>query len=131
MSKTSLYLKSIKGVLVIHDEGEPRLCCLADMQNTKHFGVGQIFNAIAELNGKTSKNYGKLWPKFRDSNGDVSKEWKTLEVALENCNNDYEFVIEACKQLQEEVPECIPRSEVQKRLDQFNANSEQFVKENI
>lgn len=131
MSKTSLYLKSIKGVLVIYDEGEPRLCCLEDMKKSKYFGVGQIFNAIAELYGKNSKNYGKLWPKFRDSNGEISNEWKTLEVVLENCSNDYEFVEEACKQLQEEVPECVTRTEVQKRLEQFNYNSEQFVKDNI
>lgn len=124
-------MKAIKGVVVINVDKQPKLYSLEDMQQSQFFGIGQLFNAVADLNGKTPSQYGKLWPKFRDQNDEVSKEWQELSTKHSSRENDYSFLVEICKYLQEEVPEVLPRNEVQKRLDEFNQNSALFVAQNL
>lgn len=116
------YLKTITGVIMIEKDGEERLCCLDDMQHTKHFTIGQIFHAISVLYGKTHTSYGKLWPRYKDDNDEVSKDWQALQALASNCDSDYDIVVEACKQLNEEVPEIVPRETVEKRLNMFKEN---------
>lgn len=131
MNMNSAYMKAIKGVVVINVDKQPKLYSLDDMQHSQFFGIGQLFNAVADLNGKTPSQYGKLWPKFRDQNDEVSKEWQELSAKHNSRESDYSFLVEICKQLQEEVPEILPRNEVQKRLDEFNMNSALFVAQNL
>lgn len=117
-------LQDITGVVVIDADGEERLCCLDDMQHTKYFTIGQIFNAVRVLNGKTTESYGKLWPRYSSEvEGETtSKDWKTLQSMFLNCDSDYDTVVEVCKQLKEEVPEIVPRATVQERLNMFKGN---------
>lgn len=130
MKSNSVYLKAITGVLLIDIDQKPQLCCIEEMKSSKFFNIGQMFNAVAVLNNKTPKQYGKLWPSFRDVNGDVSKEWNAIQSVHQSCENDYEFLQAVCKQLQEEVPEVVSKNVVQKRLDEFNIDSAAFVKAN-
>lgn len=116
---TSSVLKAIGGVLLIEVLGESKLCCVEDMKSTKFFSTGQIFNAIRVLNDKTVEDYGKVWPQYRNQDGEISTDWKTLEAVRESCNSDWEFVIEVCDQLQEDVPDVIERKEVQAQLEKF------------
>jgi hypothetical protein len=114
------YLKTITGVLLISKDGDDMLCCIEDLQNTKHFTIGQIFNAIRVLNGKSVKDYGSLWPKYRVGyESTISKDWEALTSAYNNCESDYEFLIAACEQLQEEVPEIVERKKVEKQIELF------------
>lgn len=123
MSKNhSAYLKTITGVILIEKDGEERLCCLEDMQHTKHFTIGQIFHAISVLYGKTHSSYGKLWPRFKDDNGDISKDWQALQALAASCDSDYDIIVEACAQLNEEVPVIVDRETVEKRLGMFKEN---------
>jgi hypothetical protein len=129
MSNThSGYLKAITGVLLISKDGTDMLCCIEDLQNTKHFTIGQIFNAIRVLNGKSVKDYGSLWPKYRVSSDDsISKDWEALTSAYQNCDSDYEFLIAACEQLKEEVPEIVERKTVEKQIELFKQTITEFV----
>lgn len=120
--KSALYLKTITGVILIDKDGEERLCCLEDMQHTKHFTIGQIFHAVSVLYGKSASSYGKLWPRYKDDEQNISKDWITLQGAVQNCDSDYEVLVEACKQLNEPVPEIVPRETVEKRLSMFKDN---------
>lgn len=112
-------LKKITGVIIVEVQGESKLCCLEDMKNTKEFSTGQIFHAIRILNDKTVKQYGKLWPSYRNEDGEISTDWKTIEAVRSNCNSDWDFIVEVCNQLQEEVPEIVERKVVQERLEKF------------
>lgn len=113
-------LKAIGGVLLIEVKGEPKLCCIEDMMHSKHFTIGQLFHAVATLNNKTPADYGNAWPRYKNADDEVSKDWKVLENARKNnCENDYEFIIEVCTQLGENPPTVIARSEVLKNLDKF------------
>ena len=117
MSKTQAgYLKAITGVLLINKDGNDMLCCLEDMQLTKYFTIGQIFNAVRVLNAKTVDQYGKLWPRYKDENENVSNDWKYLQSVYESSESDYDFLVAACEQLKEEVPAIVPRAEVEKRI---------------
>lgn len=117
---TSSTLKAITGVLLIDVQGESKLVCLEDLQNSKAFSTGQIFNAIRVLNDKSISDYKNLWPHYRDQNGDISNAWKTIEeVRMNKCNSDWEFILEVCHQLKEDVPQIVERSEVLKNLDKF------------
>ncbi|AFC21510.1 hypothetical protein GAP32_062 [Cronobacter phage vB_CsaM_GAP32] len=114
------FLKAITGVVLISKDGEDMLCCLEDMQSTKHFTIGQIFTAVRVLYGKSVNDYGTLWPKFRvHSNGPISNDWIALQQIHDNCESDYEFLVAACEQLKEEVPDVVPRAEVEKQLQVF------------
>ncbi|UYE98479.1 hypothetical protein XbC2_50 [Xanthomonas phage XbC2] len=110
------YLKAITGVVLIRKDGTDMLCCVEDLTRTKHFTIGQIFNAVRVLYGKSVEQYGKLWPHYKDENENISNDWKALSQAHENCDTDYEFLVEACKQLNEEVPEIVAKAEVEKRI---------------
>lgn len=114
----STALKAISGVLLINKDGEERLYCIEDMQNSKYFSVGQIFNAVRILYGKEVQDYGKLWPKYK-VNDAISNDWLYLQSIMENCDTDYDFLVEACNQLNEEVPEIVSREDVKKRLELF------------
>lgn len=116
---TSSVLKAIGGVLLIEVQGEPKLCCLEDMKSTKHFSTGQIFNAIRVLNDKSVVDYGKVWPSYRNSEGEISADWQTLEVVRLSCESDWDFIVEVCDQLQEDVPELVERKEVLAQLEKF------------
>lgn len=131
MTPNAEYMKAIKGVVLINVDNQPKLYTLDDMQRSQYFSIGQIFNAVAELNSKTPLQYGKLWPKFRDQNDEVSKEWKELQEKHETRDSDYSFLVSVCGILQEEVPAVLPRNEVQQRLDEFNQNSALFVAKNL
>ncbi len=121
MNKThSGFLKTITGVVLITKDGEDMLCCLEDMQSTKHFTIGQIFTAVRVLYGKSVNEYGNLWPKFRvNSNGPISNDWIALQQIYTNCESDYEFLVAVCEQLKEDVPEIVPRAKVQEQLNLF------------
>lgn len=126
MNKThSAYLKAISGVLLISRNGEEKLYTIEDMQYSKYFTVGQIFNAIRILYGKEVSEYGTLWPRY-SVNGTVSNDWIALQSAMDNCETDYDFLVEACKQLNEEVPEIIPREKVNSRLELFKESLAQL-----
>ncbi|AZU98029.1 hypothetical protein SEPL_338 [Salmonella phage SE_PL] len=113
-------LKTIGGVVLINHEGSEKLCCLEDMQHTKFFTIGQLFNAIRVYHGKDVSDYGDLWPSYRNrKTGEVSSDWETLKAVLENCESDYDFMVEACAQLNEEVPEVLERKTVLERLELF------------
>lgn len=113
-------LKTIGGVVLINHEGSEKLCCLEDMQHTKFFTIGQLFNAVRVFHGKEVAEYGDLWPSYRNrKTGEVSADWETLKAVLENCESDYDFMVEACAQLNEEVPEIVERSVVLDRLELF------------
>lgn len=112
-------LKTISGVVLINKDGENILCCLEDMQGTKYFTIGQIFNAVRVLNGKSVSDYGKIWPCFKDDNNNISNDWKALKQIQSNCESDYDFLVEVCKQLKEEVPEVVPREIVETQLFLF------------
>ncbi|ELW0836591.1 hypothetical protein ACRYKS_26610 [Escherichia coli] len=116
---TSSVLKAIGGVLLIEVQGEPKLCCLEDMKNTKHFSTGQIFNAIRVLNDKSVQDYGKVWPSYVNPEGEISADWKTIEAVRVSCESDWDFIVEVCDQLQEDVPEIVERKEVLAQLDKF------------
>ena len=118
MSQTnSGYLKAITGVVLISKDGDDMLCCLEDMQSTKYFTIGQIFNAVRVLYGKTVNDYGNLWPKYRVyRDGPISNDWIALQQIQENCESDYDFLVEVCKQLKEEVPVVVARETVEKQL---------------
>ncbi|AQW88582.1 hypothetical protein pEaSNUABM50_00055 [Erwinia phage pEa_SNUABM_50] len=119
MNKThSTSLKAITGVILINKDGEDHLYCIDDMQHTKHFTIGQIFNAVRVLYGKEVHEYGKLWPHYKVDEV-VSNDWKAIQSAMESCTSDYDFLVEACKQLNEEVPEIVPRDKVQQRLEMY------------
>lgn len=123
---TSSILKAIGGVLLIEVQGEPKLCCLEDMKQTKFFGTGQIFNAIRVLNDKTIAQYGKAWPNYRNDEGEISTDWKTIEAVRQNCDSDWDFIVEVCDQLQEEVPEIVERKEVLLQLEKFRHGTLQY-----
>lgn len=110
----SAYLKAITGVVLISKNGEDSLYCLEDMQHTKYFTIGQLFNAVQVLYGKEVDEYGKLWPRYKNSN-----DWIALRSIMDNCDSDYDFLVEACKQLNEEIPEIVPKSTVLERLELF------------
>lgn len=114
----SASLKAITGVLLINKDGEDHLYCIDDMQHTKYFTIGQIFNAVRVLYGKEVNDYGKLWPHYKVGVS-ISNDWKAIQSAMESCTSDYDFLIEACKQLNEEVPEVVPREKVQQRLEMY------------
>lgn len=124
----SVYLKTITGVVLINVGNEDVLCCLEDMQYSKYFTIGQIFNAIRVLNGKTVNDYGKLWPKFK-VDGVVTNEWIHLQSIMNNCDSDYDFLVEVCNQLQEEVPAVVERSKVLDRIEVFKETIYKMVKE--
>lgn len=126
-------LRNITGTVVIDFDGEERLCCLEDMQFTKAFSIGQLFNAVRVLNGKSAESYGKLWPRYSadtspntlDSTEDTdgtSQGWKVLKAAMAACESDYEMLTLVCNQLQEEVPVIVPKAKVQERLNMFKEN---------
>ncbi|AGC34832.1 hypothetical protein [Escherichia coli] len=123
---TSSILKAIGGVLLIEVKGEPKLCCLEDMKNTKHFSTGQIFNAIRILNDKSIADYGKVWPVYQNADGDISTDWKTIEAVRQSCESDWDFIVEVCDQLQEDVPEIVERKEVLARLEKFRHGTLQY-----
>ncbi|SOK58319.1 hypothetical protein [Yersinia phage fHe-Yen9-04] len=117
MNKThSTYLKAITGVILVNKDGEEYMYCIEDMQYSKYFTIGQIFNAIRVLYGKDVGDYGKLWPRYK-INETISNDWLTLQSAMDNCDTDYDFLVEACKQLNEEVPEIVEREKVLQRLE--------------
>lgn len=113
------FLKGITGVVLISKDGNDMLCCIEDMQNSKHFTIGQIFNAVRVLYGKSVSDYGTLWPRYKDANDNISNDWKALTQAQNNCESDYEFLVAACEQLKEEVPEVVPREKVLQQLNLF------------
>lgn len=113
------FLKTITGVVLISKDGNDMLCCIEDMQSTKNFTIGQIFNAVRVLYGKSVSDYGTLWPRYKDDNNNVSNDWKALTQAQMNCESDYDFLVAACEQLKEEVPEVIPRAKVVEQLNLF------------
>lgn len=127
MNKThSAYLKSITGVLLISKNGEDKIYTVEDMQYSKYFTIGQIFNAIRVLYGKDIKDYGTKWPRHK-VDGVVSNDWIHLQSAMDNCDSDYDFLVEACKQLDEEVPEIVPREKVNMRLELFKETLAQLA----
>lgn len=109
------YLKAISGVVLIRKDGTDMLCCVEDLTRSKHFTVGQIFNAVRVLHDKSVEEYGKLWPHYK-VNGVVSNDWLAVTEVLANCDTDYDFLVEVCKQLNEEVPEIVPRADVETRI---------------
>lgn len=116
----SKILKTIGGVVLINHEGSEKLCCLEDMQHTKYFTIGQLFNAIRVYHGKDVQEYGDLWPSYRNrKTGEVSADWETLKAVLDNCDSDYDFMVEACAQLNEEVPEIVERKTVLENLESY------------
>jgi|AGFT01.1.fsa_nt_gi hypothetical protein len=120
----SQILKTVGGVVLINHEGSEKLCCLEDMQHTKYFTIGQLFNAIRVYHGKDVQEYGDLWPSYRNrKTGEVSADWETLKAVLDNCDSDYDFMVEACAQLNEEVPEIVERKTVLERLDMYRNGS--------
>lgn len=120
----SQILQAIGGVVLINHEGSEKLCSLDDMQHTKYFTIGQLFNAIRVLYGKDVVDYGDLWPSYRNrKTGEVSADWETLKAVLENCDSDYDFMVEACAQLNEEVPVILDRKTVSERLDLYRAGA--------
>jgi hypothetical protein len=120
----SQILQAVGGVVLINHEGSEKLCCLEDMQHTKFFTIGQLFNAIRVLKGKDVVEYGDLWPSYRNrKTGEVSADWETLKAVLANCDSDYDFMVEACAQLNEEVPEIVERKTVLDRLEMYRAGS--------
>lgn len=122
----SSILKAIGGVVLIEVNGETKLCCLEDMKNTKHFSTGQIFNAIRVLNDKTVSDYGKKWPSYRNEDYEVSTDWKTIEQVRINSNSDWDFIIEVCNQLQEEIPVLVERKDVLVNLEKFRHGTLQY-----
>lgn len=113
-------LKAVGGVVLINHEGSEKLCCLEDMQHTKYFTIGQLFNAIRVLNNKEVHEYGDLWPSYRNrKTGEVSADWETLKAVLENCESDYDFMVEVCAQLNEDVPEIVERKIVLDNLEKL------------
>ena len=113
-------LKAVGGVVLINHEGSEKLCCLEDMQHTKCFTIGQLFNAIRVLNDKEVSEYGDLWPSYRNrKTGEVSADWETLKAVLENCESDYDFMVEICAQLNEDVPEIVERKIVLENLEKL------------
>lgn len=120
----SQILQTVGGVVLINHEGSEKLCCLEDMQHTKYFTIGQLFNAVRVLNGKNVEEYGDLWPSYRNrKTGEVSADWETLKAVLVNCDSDYDFMVEACAQLNEDVPEVIDRKQVVERLELLRSGS--------
>lgn len=125
-NKNSETLKKIGGVVLIDKDGTPKLCSLEDMQFSKHFTVGQLFRAVQVLNGKTIEQYGNKWPSYwKDKDNNVmSDSYKTL---IENYNNkfdsDYDFLVEVCNQLGEEVPEVVARKTVLERLELYRTGA--------
>lgn len=117
--KTTRILKAIGGVLLIDVQGEPKLCAMEDMKNSKFFDIGSLFNAIRVLNGKEISDYGNLWPSYRNTEGDISNEWKMIKEVHSKADSDWDFVLEVCNQLQEEVPVVLEKKEVLKGLDDF------------
>ena len=118
MSTPSAILKSITGVLLIEKNGEDKLVCIEDLRSSKHFSIGQLFNAIRVLNNKTVQQYGAKWPRS-DVGTECSNDWLALKAAYKNSNSDYEFLIEVCNQLQETVHEVVEREKVLKKLEKF------------
>lgn len=118
----SQILKAITGVLLIEKEGSSKLVCIEDLGFTKHFSIGQLFNAIRVLNNKTVEQYGNKWPKSNVGD-EPSKVWQSLQEAYSTSKSDLEFLQDVCEQLGEEVPEIIERETVLKQLEQYRSGS--------
>ncbi len=114
----SQILKSITGVLLIEKEGSPKLVCIEDLGFTKHFSIGQLFNAIRVLNNKTVDQYGNKWPKSTVGD-EPSKVWLSLQEAYSSSNSDLDFLEDVCEQLGEEMPAIVSRDVVLKQLEQY------------
>ncbi len=123
-TQESAFLKTIQGAVLITHNNEDLLCCIEDLQSTKYFSIGQIFHAVRVLNGKTVEDYGNLWPKYRPANGTnpQSNDWQHIAAAYENCESDYDFLVEACNQLKEEVPAIVARKTVEQNISAFKAS---------
>lgn len=114
----SQILKAITGVLLMEKNGEQRLVCIEDLGHTKHFSIGQMFNAIRVLNNKEVTQYGDKWP--TSNVGDTeSQDWKALKSAYNDAETDLEFLFTVCEQLGEEMPAIVERDVVQKQLEKY------------
>ena len=118
----SQILKAITGVLLIEKDGESKLVCIEDLASTKHFSIGQLFNAIRVLNNKTTEQYGNKWPKCNVGD-EPSKVWETLVQDHDASVSDLDFLQDVCDQLGEEMPEVIARDKVQKQLEKYRSGS--------
>ena len=117
MTDNSILLTTIGGVILVQKNTENRLYCIEDLAYSTELSIGQIFNAVKVLYGKEPLDYGTLWPKFHDNNGNLSKQYIYIKDAFDKCTNDQEKFFLACDQLQEERPPIIKKEDVQKQLD--------------
>lgn len=123
MKETGAVLRTIGGVILIQTANEPRLYCIEDLEHENTLTIGQLFNAVRILNGKTIQDYGKDWPYFSiqegERKGEPSQQFRTISSVLKNRSNDLERLQLVCSQLNEEMPAIIARDKVQERLDLF------------
>ncbi|AFA44716.1 hypothetical protein ACQ27_gp572 [Klebsiella phage K64-1] len=124
--KTSKILKAIGGVLIIDVKGEPKLCAMEDLKKSKFFDIGSLFNAIRVLNNKEVEDYGLKWPTYRDASGEISNSWKTIQEVHSRSDNDWDFIVAVCEQLNEEVPEVLEKYIVLQNLDSFRNGTLQY-----
>ncbi len=107
--KTSKILKAIGGVLIIDVKGEPKLCAMEDLKKSKFF-----------------EDYGLKWPTYRDASGEISNSWKTIQEVHSRSDNDWDFIVAVCEQLNEEVPEVLEKYIVLQNLDSFRNGTLQY-----
>lgn len=118
MSTNSKILKAITGVLLIEKDGEDKLVCIEDLGHSKHFSIGQLFNAVRVLNDKSIEQYGDKWPTCSVGT-EESNDWKAIKSVYQSTETDLEFLFEVCEQLGEEIPKVVPRDEVLKELEKY------------
>lgn len=105
---------------------EKRLFCVSDLERYNGLSIGQLFNAVRELNGKRIEDYGTKWPTFFGHFSDEnmtnivpSPQFTYIQRAFNNCTDDYMRLVLVCDQLGEEVPECISTEELKTRIAVF------------
>lgn len=88
-------------VLVVRQGWEKNLYKIEDLPFMNELEVGQMFHAVAHYWGRSPESYGARWINFRNPQGDVSKAFEFIKVALAGCGSDYERMNMICDQLGE------------------------------
>lgn len=112
-------IKRIGGVIAVTVGYEPRLYAVQELEKSNSLTIGQLFNAVRSLNGKSIADYGDKWPKFSNGTSTVSGKFTYIQEAFKACTSDLERLRLTCEQLGEELPELIDRDEIKKRIDAF------------
>lgn len=124
-------LKKIGGALVVtigykgSERYEQRLYCVSDLEFENSITIGQMFNAVRELNGKSTTDYGDRWPVTYPVNvitqpGEERKfsgQFAKLISSFQNCTSDLARLELVCDQLGEDMLELISTEELKKRID--------------